>query len=67
MGDYEYTAEVKAPKASKSLTKPKIDDNLEGLTHDPSSAMPPDNEMLYYSTDSFDSLRESRKNPIPRN
>lgn len=64
MGDWEYTAEVKAPKLSRSK---KNDGTIEGLVHDPSAAMPSDSEMLYYSTDTFDSIRNSRKDPIPRN
>lgn len=66
MGDWEYSAEIKVPKASRSLTKDKKDSMIEGLVHDPSAAMPNDSEMLYYSTDSFDSIRNSRKDPVPR-
>jgi len=61
-GDFEFssTEVVKKPKKS-----PKSD-KIEGLVHDPSAAMPSDSEMLYYSTDSFDAIRNSRKDPIPR-
>lgn len=66
MGDFEYTIlqkEVKAPKLGK---KSKNDEKVEGLIHDPSAAMPSDGDMLYYSTDNFDLIRESRKDPTPR-
>lgn len=55
---------------TQKLEKPKKiakSDKIEGLTHDPSAAMPPDSEMLYYSTPVFDAIRESRKDPNPRN
>ena len=63
MGDWEYSAEVKVTKLPKSK---KNDDTIEGLVHDPAAAMPSDSEMLYYSTDTFDSMRESRKDSVPR-
>jgi len=66
MGDWEYSAEVKTPKASRSLIKSKDDGKIEGLVHDPSAAQPPDSEMLFYSTTHFDTIRESRKDPVPR-
>ena len=65
-GEWEYKAQVKAPKASRSLTKDKKDDMIEGLVHDESAKMPNDSEMLYYSTPVFDAIRESRKDPVPR-
>lgn len=65
MGDWEYTAEIKLPKLPKS--KRKDDGTIEGLVHDPAAAMPSDSEMLYYSTQYFDQLRNSRKDPTPRN
>lgn len=63
MGDWEYSAEPKAAKLHKSK---KNDGTIEGLVHDPTAAMPSDSEMLYYSTDTFDSMRGSRKDPVPR-
>ncbi len=63
MGDWEYSAEPKAPKLPKSK---KNDGTIEGLVHDPNAAMPSDSEMLYYSTDTFDSIRNTRKDPVPR-
>ena len=66
MGDFEYSTEIKSPKASRSLTKDKKSDTIEGLVNDSSAAMPPDSEMLYYSTDTFDSIRNSRKDQVPR-
>ncbi len=62
--DFEFSTQekpVKAPKLKKNS------DKIEGLVNDPSAAMPPDSEMLYYSTDTFDSIRNSRKDPTPRN
>ena len=61
-GEFEFSSAeiVKTPK------KTAKSDKIEGLTHDPASAMPPDSEMLYYSTDTFDSIRNSRKDPTPR-
>lgn len=61
--DFEFSSAEVVKKTSK---KPKSD-KIEGLVHDPSAAMPPDSEMLYYSTDTFDSIRNSRKDPTPRN
>jgi hypothetical protein len=62
MGDWEYSAAPVVPKLSKS----KKNDTIEGLVHDPSIAQPPDSEMLFYSTPSFDLMRESRKDNTPR-
>jgi hypothetical protein len=62
-GDYEFST-VEIAKKTKKTTK---SDKIEGLVHDPGAAMPPDSEMLYYSTDTFDSIRNSRKDPTPRN
>jgi len=64
MGDWEYTAAQKPVSLSKSSKK---SDTIEGLVHDPNAAMPPDSEMLFYSTETFDSIRNSRKDPTPRN
>lgn len=64
MGDWEYSAEPKGAKVPKSK---KNDGTIEGLVHDPSAAMPSDSEMLYYSTEYYDQLRNSRKDPTPRN
>lgn len=66
MGDFEYSATEKVVKAPKSLKKSEKDDKIEGLVHDPSLAQPPDSEMLFYSTNTFDAIRESRKDPVPR-
>lgn len=63
-GEFEFSASQKAKIPEK---KGKLAQNeIEGLVHDPSAAMPNDSEMLYYSTQTFDSIRESRKDPVPR-
>ena len=62
MGDWEYSA-LELPKKTRNSKK---SDTIEGLVHDPSAAMPSDSEMLYYSTETFDSIRNSRKDPVPR-
>jgi hypothetical protein len=62
MGDWEYSAMPKAPK----LVKSKKTGTIEGLVHDPNAQMPSDGDMLYYSTDSYDAIRNSRKDPTPR-
>ena len=67
MGEWEYSAEVKAPKASRSLTKAKNDGKIEGLVHDPAAAMPSDGDLLYYSTESFDQMLSGRKEIKARN
>ena len=66
MGDYEFSTSEVVKKTSKRGIASK-NEKIEGLIHDPSAAMPPDSEMLYYSTDSFDAIRNSRKDPTPRN
>lgn len=63
MGDWEYTAQEKPAKTS---AKSKKSDTIEGLTHDPAAVMPNDSEMLFYSTEYYDQLRNSRKDLIPR-
>lgn len=62
--EFEFSLTEKVSKSSKSLKK---SDKIEGLVHDASAAMPPDSEMLYYSTETFDSIRNSRKDQTPRN
>jgi hypothetical protein len=62
--DFQFSMTEKPVKAIKSK---KNSDKIEGLIHDPAAAMPPDSEMLYYSTQTFDSIRNSRKDPTPRN
>ena len=64
MGEWEYSAEVKAPKLPKSK---KNDDKIEGLVHDPSAAMPNDSEMLVYSSPYFDVIQSGRKETKARN
>ena len=66
MGDWYFStiqALEKPKKLGKSIGK---SDNVEGLVHDESAKMPSDSEMLFYSTNSFDLLRESRKDDTPR-
>ena len=62
--DFEFSLQE---KPVKSVKPKKNSDKIEGLVNDPSAAMPSDSEMLYYSTDSFDAIRNSRKDPTPRN
>jgi hypothetical protein len=62
MGDWEYSAAPITPRLSKS----KKNDTIEGLVHDPEAQMPSDGDMLYYSTDSYDAIRSSRKDPVAR-
>jgi hypothetical protein len=66
MGDWYFStaqAPEKPRKLGKSIGK---SDNIEGLVHDESAKMPSDSEMLMYSTESFDFMRESRKDNRPR-
>ena len=66
MGDWYFSTlqPIEKPKkAGKSIEKT---DSIEGLVHDESAKMPSDSEMLMYSTESFDFMRESRKDNTPR-
>jgi len=64
--DFEFSSVSKAVNSTKSGAKSKKDEKIEGLTHDESAKMPNDSEMLLYSTEYFDHLRNSRKDPTPR-
>lgn len=66
MGDFEFSEVQKVEKAAKKGKLAQKEGKIEGLTHDPSAAMPQDSEMLFYSTPTFDSMRESRKDNTPR-
>jgi len=65
-GEYEFSSTQSLRKTQEKTKSTKKEPLIEGLTNDPDSAMPPDSEMLFYSTDTFDSIRGSRKDPIPR-
>lgn len=51
---------IKPKKVKKEETDPAL------LTSDQTSRMPSDTDLLFYSTDSFDSITESRKDDTPR-
>lgn len=64
--DFEFSMVYtpgKIAKLNKSIEK---SDTIEGLVHDESAKMPSDSEMLMYSTESYDFMRESRKDNTPR-
>ena len=63
----ELTPEpVKAPQKVKKTKKQDETDQIP-ITEDISAKMPNDGDLLFYSTESFDSLIESRKDDTPRN
>ena len=63
---FEFSMAQIVEKNKKKGKLGQKSDKIEGLVHEPAAAMPPDSEMLYYSTDTFDSIRNSRKDPTPR-
>ena len=63
LGDWEYKM---LEKPAKRLTKIKQDDKIEGLISNPEAAQPPDSEMLFYSTETYDFIKASRKENVPR-
>lgn len=68
-GSFEFSTAQVLEKPRKSVTSKSIgkSDSIEGLTTDESAKMPSDGDMLFYSTESFDHLTNSRKDPTPRN
>lgn len=65
-GKYSFKlATVTEINTSNKTAKPEETDPAL-LTNDPSAGMPPDSELLYWSTDAFDSITESRKDDTPR-
>lgn len=66
LGDFEFTA-PELPKRPKKGMAPQVGSGVEGLVHDETANQPSDSEMLYYSTQSYDIMRETRKESRARN
>jgi hypothetical protein len=63
-GDLEITLSeqvIEKPKAKPEETDPAL------LKDDPGAGMPSDSDLLFWSTPSFDTIVETRKEDEPRN
>jgi len=65
-GEWEFRAVELPKKTQKKGAVPESSDKIDGLITDESAKMPNDSEMLFFSTESFDFMRESRKDNTPR-
>ena len=66
MGDWYFSTAQIAEKTKKTTKSNVKSDNIEGLIHDPTAAMPSDREMQFYSVETYDFMRESRKEETSR-
>lgn len=66
MGDWYFSTAQIAEKTKKTTKSNVKSDTIEGLIHDPAAAMPSDREMQFYSVETYDFMRESRKEETPR-
>ncbi len=66
MGDWYFSTAQIAEKTKKTTKSNVKSDTIDGLTTDEAAKMPSDSEMLLYSTESYDFMRESRKDSTAR-